>query len=228
MAGNALRGLAAMLASGLMIFQQAVDTAAPQNADGALLLVNRSWRISSEYYPETRVSHVPGQVRRLRPEAAQALEAMFSACREETGVILVSVSGYRDYEKQERIYRHKLENVRGNVEKADAYVARPGASEHQTGLSMDVGARKEDKKTLEPTFGGTKGGMWLKENCWRFGFILRYDEGWEETTGYAYEPWHVRYVGPEHAAAIHEHSMPLEDYLKLLRQETLLELVSAD
>ena len=86
---------------------------------------------------------------------------------------------------------------------------------------MDVG-QKSDDVNLTSSFGRTKGGKWVAENCWRFGFILRYQEGWEDVTGYEYEPWHVRYVGLENARLIHEAGMPLETYLLMLREDVLL------
>ena len=122
------------------------------------------------------------------------------------------------------IYNNKLERVHGSVEKADEYVARPGASEHQTGLVMDVG-QKSDKVNLTGGFGATKGGKWVAEHCWEYGFIIRYQKGWEEITGYEYEPWHVRYVGKENARRIHEQEMPLEEYLQIVRNERLLGIV---
>ncbi len=222
-----LQTLASLLTAGILLASEPIQLVAPQHNPADLLLVNRGWRISGQYYPEVRVADVPGQVRQLRPEAAEALEEMFAACLEEAGVQLISVSGYRPYDKQERIYERKLERVNGSRAKADAYVALPGASEHQTGLSMDVGQKGKDKDTLGASFADTEGGKWLRENCWRFGFILRYDEGWEATTGYSYEPWHIRYVGRVHAAALQAAPMPLEDYLLRVRQErlrTVLEL----
>ena len=223
-----LQTLASLAAAGSLLVSGALDMAAPQNSDASmLLLVNRDWGIRGDYAPAVRVSEVPGQVRKLREEAATALEAMFAAAKAEARVTLVAVSGYRDYDKQERIYGNKLKSVRGDEVAADAYVARPGTSEHQTGLTMDIGQRS-GKDTLEEGFGGTRGGQWCRENAWRFGFILRYDEGWEEVTGYSFEPWHFRYVGLEHARRIHEKEMPLEEYLKLLRTGILLDLVSAD
>ncbi len=221
-----LQALASLLAAGTLLFAEPLAQVTPQDNPDDLLLVNRQWRISENYYPPVRISQVPGQVRKLREEAAAALEAMFAACREETGAQLVSVSGYRPYDKQVNIYDAKLKRVKGSVAKADEYVARPGASEHQTGLTMDVGQRGR-KDSLAPSFGKTKGGVWLRENCWRFGFILRYDEGWEETTGYAFEPWHVRYVGPEHAARLHADPMPLETYLDIIRTERFLGVLAS-
>ena len=213
--------------AGMMLLNQGIMTITPQHdADSPLFLVNREWRISGNYIPELRLANVPGQVKRLRPEVADALEAMYAACKAETKVTLVSVSGYREYDKQERIYAAKLKRVKGDVEAANAYVALPGASEHQTGLSMDVGqASLSSDENLSGTFGGSKGGKWLKENCWRFGFIIRYQEGWEAITGYSAEPWHVRYVGVENAAKIHANEMPLEEFLVLERKAIMLDLM---
>ena len=187
--------------------------AAPQNdINGPLFLVNRQWMITDAYEPaDLEMSDVPGQVRRMRSEAAEALRQMFKACKEETGVQLMSVSGYRSYEKQEGIYKRKLRSVKNNVAKAQEYVAPPGASEHQLGVAMDVG--QKHKETLERSFADMEGGKWCRENCWRFGFILRYDEPWEDVTGYKYEPWHFRYVGKEYAAQIYDANQPLETWL---------------
>ena len=100
--------------------------------------------------------------------------------------------------------------------KALLLVAPPGASEHQLGLAMDLGSKKNT--SLTESFFDTAEGKWVAENCHRFGFIIRYKEEWTDITGYAYEPWHVRYVGPEHAARIHELDIPFETYVAQLRQ----------
>ncbi len=224
---NVLQALTSLLAAGAMIISAPIRTATPQNDPDDLLLVNREWRISGTYKPAVRVSQVPGQVRRLRDEAATQLERMFADCRKATGKQMLSISGYRDYDRQVRIWNNKLKSVHGDEAAADAYVARPGASEHQTGLTMDVG-EKGDRNALGAGFGDSASGQWMRENSWRYGFILRYDEGWEETTGYAYEPWHFRYVGLEHAARIHELNIPLEDYLVIVRRERMLDLMSPE
>ena len=220
--------LASLLCAGMMMATSSVQTIAPQNnVDGTLFIVNRTYRISKDYVPETVKAQVKGSLRSMRPDAAAALEEMFAACKEESGVTLVSVSGYRSYNKQSRIYKNKLENVGGSKEKADEYVARPGASEHQTGFAMDVG-QKKSKAGLTASFGKTKGGKWVAENCWRFGFILRYQEGWEDITGYNYEPWHVRYVGKEHAQAMHEADVPMETYMADYQEKLLIHLISLE
>ena len=221
---NGLEQLLSLALAGPMMISGSLTAVAPQNdVDGLLFLQNRQWRVSRYYEPETQKAGVPGQLQDMRPDAAAALEEMFAACKEETGVTLKAVSGYRSYQRQATIYQNKLDRV-GTKEKADQYVARPGASEHQLGLAMDVG-QKSDDVNLTSSFGRTKGGKWVAANCWKYGFILRYQEDWEDVTGYAYEPWHVRYVGKENARLIHEADMPLETYLLLLREDRMLEIL---
>ena len=223
-----LSRLLSLLAAGSMMISGTLNTAAPQHdVDGLLFLVNRQYTVSENYEPaDLEMSDVPGQVRRMRPAAAEALREMFRTCKEETGMQLLSISGFRSYAKQEGIYSRKLRSVKKNVAKAQEYVAPPGASEHQTGLAMDLG--QKHKIHLEVSFGETQGGKWCRENCWRFGFILRYDEPWEEITGYKYEPWHFRYVGKEFAKEIHEANVLLETWLLEHRAEVLKKLVSED
>ena len=224
--GTLLTKLLSLAAAGVMTASSAMDIAAPQHdAEGLLFLANREWRVTKAFVPEYRLTNVPGQVRNLRDDAATALEKMYAACKEETGVTLVSVSGYRSYTKQTNIYNNKLKSV-GSKAKADEYVARPGASEHQLALAMDVG--QKGKTNLNAGFARTEGGKWLAANCWRFGFIIRYQQGWEEITGYEYEPWHVRYVGEEYAKMIYEKNVPFETFMKDLRESILLDIVEGN
>ncbi len=218
-----LEQLLALATAGTVMISSSLTAAAPQNdVDGLLFLQNRQWRVSENFAPDTIKADVPGQLQDMRADAALALEEMFAACKDEIGITLKAVSGYRSYQRQATIYSNKLDRV-GTKAKADQYVARPGASEHQLGMAMDVG--QKDKVNLTGSFGKTKGGKWLAENCYDYGFILRYQEGWEDVTGYEFEPWHVRYVGKENALRIKEADMPLETYLLLLREELLMDIV---
>ena len=225
---NLLSQLASMAAAGMMLLSIPLDTAAPQNdADGNLFLVNRQWMVSEGFEPAgLREAQVSGSVRRMRDDAAAALEEMFAACKEETGMTLISVSGYRAYKSQYNIYHRKLVNVKHNEAKAQEYVAPPGASEHQTGLAMDIG--QKNAAALNEKFRNTVGGKWAAENCWRFGFILRYGEEWEDITGYKYEPWHFRYVGKELAKEIHEADEPLETWLIRYRMSLIADLLEGN
>ena len=222
-----LTQLCSLAAAGMMLLSSGLDAAAPQHdVDGTLFLINRQWRVSQNFVPEVVSAQVQGNVRQMRLDAAAALEEMFAVCREETGLNMVTISGYRSYKTQSNIYDRKLRNV-GSAAKADEYVARPGASEHQLGLAMDVNQRARESG-LTSSFGNTVTGKWLRDNCWRFGFILRYQEGWEAVTGYNFEPWHVRYVGKEYAKAIYEMDVPLETFMLALRESVLMEIVAAE
>lgn len=136
-------------------------------------------------------------------EANTALEKLQAAANLE-GYSLKLVSGYRSYSTQKSIYNSYIN--RWGREYTDTVSARPGHSEHQTGLAFDVGE-------LSNNYGNTKEGIWLKENCHRYGFILRYLKGKEDITGYTYEPWHIRYVGVEIATEIMSKNITLEEYL---------------
>lgn len=223
-----LTGLASVLTACTLMVGGALEEAAPhQDADGLLFLVNRQYLVSDAFMPsDLREAQVPGQVRQMRDEAATALEEMYAACKEETGKQLTSVSGFRPYDKQDRLYKAKLRQVHNKVELAQEYVAPPGASEHHLGLAMDIG--QQSKPSLTEKFAETEGGIWVKENCWRFGFILRYGEEWEDVTGYKYEPWHFRYVGKELAKEIHEANVPFETWLIGYRTQRLLELLKEE
>lgn len=183
---------------------------------GNLFLVNRDYVLSSDYQPDDLVrpdvratySNIT-----MRKEAAHALERMFQAAKEEGGYTLIAVSGFRSYGQQSAIFERKVKNV--GKEKAMLLVAPPGASEHQLGLAMDLGTPQNQK--LNEAFGDTEAGEWVRTNCHRFGFIIRYKDEWTDITGYADEPWHVRYVGVEHATRIYEMDIPLEYYIDTLR-----------
>lgn len=187
------------------------------NLGGTLFLVNRDFVLASDYKPDDLVKP---DVRltypdiTMRKEAAQALENMFTAAREEGGYTLIGVSGFRSYGQQAAIYERKIKNA--GIRQAALLVAPPGASEHQLGLAMDLGTPKNQK--LNEAFGDTEAGAWVRENCHRFGFIIRYKDEWTDITGYADEPWHVRYVGVEHAQRIYDMNIPLEYYVDILRQ----------
>lgn len=222
-----IQSFASLLTAGSLLLGGSLDIMAPQNdADGTLFLCNRQWRVAAKFVPETVDSGVPGQVRELRPDAASALKEMYDACKQEIGITLTSVSGYRSYYTQQSIWKRKLSRVNGSVARAQQFVAPPGTSEHQLGLAMDVG--QKNKSGLSSAFGKTEGGKWVKENCWRFGFILRYGEEWEDVTGYKFEPWHFRYVGKEYAKEIHDANIPLETWLQQHRTDAMISLLSAE
>ena len=196
---------------------------------GYLALVNRDYALSADYEPDDLVrpdvKTTNGSAILMRAEAAQALEELFAAAKDEAGLTIYAVSGYRSYSTQAAIFERKIKNT-GSKEKAQRLVAPPGASEHQLGLAMDLKASPDSN--LSAAFAKTKQGQWVAENAHRFGFIIRYKEEWTDITGYSYEPWHIRYVGKEHAAIIYEMDIPLETYIEALREAALNEYLKEE
>lgn len=150
--------------------------------------------------PVTRGKHL------LRAVANDALEALFAAAKAEEIELYVG-SAYRAYRNQEVIYYNRVKQLGYD----DGYSQMAGASEHQTGLAVDV-VSGDYKRVFEVEFGETREGVWLRENCARFGFILRYPQDKEDITGIRYEPWHLRYVGEEAAAYIMDNGLTLEEF----------------
>ena len=165
----------------------------PKYVNG-ILIVNKQFAIPKDFKsPDADI-------------AAGALKQLQSAALID-GFNIELLSGYRSYNRQKTIYEGKVAN-RG-YDSADRYSARPGHSEHQTGLAFDVGS-------IMYSYGETASGQWLNDNCDKYGFIIRYPEGKESITGYGYEPWHIRYVGIEVATEIMEKELTLEEYLGLV------------
>ena len=136
---------------------------------------------------------------KMRDQAATALEAMFANAKQ-NGINLLLASGYRSYSLQVSVYNRNVASL-GQAE-ADTQSARPGFSEHQTGLAVDVGAANRTCE-IESCFANTPEGKWIAENAYAFGFVVRYASGNQPVTGYMYEPWHLRFVGTELASELH-------------------------
>ena len=143
-------------------------------------------------------------------KARTAFEKMAEAAKAE-GIELVAFSGYRSYEYQKTLYDRYVN--RDGKEAADRYSARPGYSEHQTGLAFDIGEKGKEDLWLTSAFGETKAGQWLAQNSHKFGFILRYPKGKEQITGFMHESWHFRYLEGDLATKIYEAGVTLEEYL---------------
>lgn len=131
-------------------------------------------------------------------------------------VHMVICSAYRSYNLQSTLYNRYL-STRGE-EWTKAHSAYPGTSEHQTGLAMDITSAQMGYG-LDKSFEDTKEGIWLKENCANYGFIIRYPDGKEEITGYTYEPWHIRYIGEEYAKIIMAEEITLEEFFNEVSEE---------
>jgi len=141
-------------------------------------------------------AYVPGQLvrvqaERLRAPAADAYK-QFAKAAKAAGVNVMPISGYRSFSEQASLYDSYVRQY--GQATADTLAARPGYSEHQTGLAMDIG-NASGTCALQACFANTPAGRWAAEHGWEYGFIIRYPAGAEATTGYTYEPWHLRYVG---------------------------------
>ncbi|MDE5586904.1 MAG: M15 family metallopeptidase [Bacilli bacterium] len=164
--------------------------------------------MSEKYVPndlEQIDSNYTSGKRLLVREAKKAFEQMAKDAQSQ-GYTIRAMSAYRSYQYQKDLYQRYVDQ--DGVEKADTYSARPGFSEHQTGLVVDI----DNKSTVYTKFDTTKEFIWMKENAANYGFILRYPEGKENITGYTYESWHYRYVGPEIAKKIEDLNITFDEY----------------
>lgn len=178
------------------------------SASSIAVLVNKQRPLNpAQYYPSDLVNF-RGTGYSLRREAATALNSLFTAAGA-AGKPLTVVSAFRSYQTQVSTYNYYVSQY--GEAYASTISARPGYSEHQTGLAVDVG--NTYNCGLSTCFGSTPEGQWVAANAWRFGFIVRYPNGYTGTTGYAYEPWHLRYVGVDVASDMRARSIPtLEQY----------------
>lgn len=133
------------------------------------------------------------------------------AAAKKQGFDFVAFSGYRSFDYQTTLYNNYVN--RDGQAAADRYSARPGYSEHQTGLAFDIGERGKENLWLTEEFGETPAGQWLLTNAQDYGFILRFPKNKEDITGYMYESWHYRYVGVDIAKEIKKKDITLEEYL---------------
>jgi len=179
---------------------------------GGILVVNKTYSIPSDYVPEGYAMPMQDKVEnRMLPEAQEKFVEMQKAFKEENPDAkgFKIQSGYRSYLTQNRLYTNYV-SKHGQAY-ADTYSARPGHSEHQTGLAADLNV--VGTSTLYESIKDTTEGKWLAANSWKYGFILRYPEGKTPVTGYIFEPWHFRYVGVEAATAVYESGLSLEEFL---------------
>ena len=179
-----------------------------------LVLANKTYYLASDYVPadlvQPDVYNYYEEKRELRQPAARALEDLFAACKDELGVKLVFRSGFRSYDIQKSIFARHVKA--DGFEAANQVSAKPGQSEHQTGMAADITSWSV-KNALDEAFGETPEGIWVAEHAHEFGFIIRYQIDTVDITKYQYDPWHLRYVGIEDARKIFEAGVTLEEYL---------------
>ena len=156
-----------------------------------VLIANKKYSLPSDYNPGVDAT------------ALSAYYVMKNAAKQ-NGFSLDIMSGFRSYETQRGLYNRYVATY-GKAE-ADTFSAEPGKSEHQTGLAFDLG-------WVDDNYAYTDEGKWLANNCYKYGFIIRYPKGKEEITGYKYEPWHVRYLGNPLATDVYNSGLCLEEYL---------------
>ncbi|MDE6787918.1 MAG: D-alanyl-D-alanine carboxypeptidase family protein [Ruminococcus sp.] len=164
-----------------------------------ILIANKTYSLPSTYNPQGLTDDTYSAFQQLATDAAYA------------GLDIYLSSGFRSYETQDQIYNNYVSAY--GQETADTFSARPGHSEHQTGMAIDV-------NSIDDSFAGTPEAVWLEEHCYEYGFIIRYPKGKDNITGYKYEPWHIRYVGKDVAQAVHnaavacgDPTLTLEEYL---------------
>lgn len=181
--------------------------------DEYIILANRQHLLASDYAPNDLVnttckkSSDAGKPE-LRQAANDAINAMFAAAQQD-GLTLYLKSAYRTYQTQKTMYNNRLDKLGRD----DGLVSYPGASDHQTGLGADILNYEWTKKDgMNKEFAKTREAQWMEAHCAEYGFILRYMDDKEESTGIKFEPWHFRYVGKEAAAYIMENHLSLEEF----------------
>lgn len=205
--------------SSLQGYSDASDSGASIDADikysdpsyGILILTNKKYRLPDGFEQSDLVDissnyHVAdGKKYKLQKEAAEAFYEMSDAAWNESGgkIDLRIISGYRSHSYQDWLYHHYVSTY--GKEDADTYSARPGHSEHETGLCCDI-------DMVDMKYEDTDNFKWLTEHAADYGYILRYEKGKEDITGYMYEPWHWRYVGVKTAQSVKESGLSYDEY----------------
>ena len=175
---------------------------------GKEILVNKYYSLDENYTPQDMIE-MPKKYayegRKVLPEVNEAFQKMYEGALKENIKIYV-VSAFRSYTYQGQLYTNYITTY--GEKYANTVSARPGYSEHQTGLALDILSDNVDMSE----FVNTKAFSWLKENSYKYGFILRYPKDKEYLTGYAYEPWHYRYLGPDLAKKVWEENITYDEY----------------
>lgn len=174
------------------------------------------WVVINKNRPLNPIDYVPnnlvdiGNSHKLTAQTAQSIQTLINDAKS-SGHMLAVYSSYRSYERQKTVYANEVKAYGQAV--ADTQSAKPGYSEHQTGLAVDVGG---NGCIIEDCFGNTPSGKWVAENAHKYGFIIRYPKGKESITGYKYEPWHLRYVGQGLASEMHKSNIQtLEEFFEV-------------
>jgi len=186
------------------------DSSAVVTCGDLLAPVDKNHRLGQDCVPSNLVT-LPAAIsvdgtQQLTGDTASAIEEMFAAAKT-AGFVLYVNSGYRSYSVQVATYNYWVQT--DGQAYADRTSAKPGHSEHQMGTAADIGT---EGHVLE-AFIGTPAATWVTENSWKYGFIVSYPEGKEAITGYAAEPWHVRWLGKDVAQRVHASGLTLHEFL---------------
>jgi zinc D-Ala-D-Ala carboxypeptidase len=169
------------------------------------VVVNKTHPLPASYRPDLGI--VRGY--QVAPRVIDPLSRLLEAAAAD-GVRLKIASAFRSHGYQQRVYEQQV--ARRGRAAADRISARPGHSEHQTGLAVDLVAPHDAGCNLKPCFARRPEGRWIAAHAWRYGFVVRYPAGAERITGYQAEPWHLRYVGTALARELHEAAVTLEEF----------------
>lgn len=173
------------------------------------IIVNKTYNLPSDYVPNDPYEQITGNrgINNINKEVMEAFKLMQSDATS-IGLNIYISSGYRGYTNQESLYNNYV--TQDGKEAADTYSARPGYSEHQSGMCFDL-------NTIDDSFANTSEGKWVNENAYLYGFIIRYPKGKEEETGYRYESWHLRYIGKDLAKKLYNNGdwITVEEYYGL-------------
>lgn len=185
------------------------NTKPADNLNTNLLLVNKYNYLTEDYVPSNLENISTTYARsgmQLVKEAKEAFETLSENAKKD-GMNVIAMSSYRSYDYQVNLYNNYV--AQDGKEAADKYSARPGYSEHQTGLAVDVYNLDLPYTSFEETEEFT----WMQENAYKYGFILRFPKDKVDITGYQYESWHYRYVGKKVAKEIKDNNLTLEEYI---------------
>jgi len=178
------------------------------NPTSLWVVINKKRPLPSDFTPPNLIGIGSAS---MQSQAVSAAQKLISTANQNQ-VSLKVISGYRSYQKQQELYASYV--AKDGQAAADTYSARPGYSEHQTGLAADLG-NSSGQCDLDICFATTAGGRWLAGHAHEFGFVIRYERDKTPITGYQYEPWHIRYVGVDLARELYSKKQTLEEYFGL-------------
>jgi D-alanyl-D-alanine carboxypeptidase len=209
------------------------------NTTNKIQLINKVNPLDEKYEPENLISinsfldeSIVLKEMDISSELKKPLIDMFKASKKADFPYLSIISAYRSFEKQSTLFDIKLESQKKlydddetTYEKASQVVAIPGTSEHQSGFAIDLTTKSVNFALVED-FVNTDEGKWVDENCWKYGFIVRYPPSKINITEIIYEPWHLRYTGLPHSEIMYNENYCLEEYLEYLKKETTINFKS--